>query len=70
MWPTCLSGFMLGGVFIYGLYTKAVAEKIDQACAEIGFMTIVGHNVERKVIDDCWTNTQKYFDESVEEKER
>jgi isopenicillin N synthase-like dioxygenase len=49
---------------------QAVADKIDEACAEIGFMTIVGHNVERKVIDDCWTQTQQYFDESVEEKER
>jgi isopenicillin N synthase-like dioxygenase len=40
----------------------AVAEQIGSACREVGFFQIVGHRVDRAVIDRAWTAARTFFD--------
>ncbi|MHB1517244.1 MAG: isopenicillin N synthase family dioxygenase [Acidimicrobiales bacterium] len=45
-----------------------VAKEVDKACREIGFLTIVGHGIERRVIESCYSTARSFFDLSSEEK--
>ena len=49
---------------------KRVAKEIGEACENIGFFTVVNHNVNQKVIDAVWTDTRKFFDLGEAEKEK
>lgn len=41
---------------------REVANKIGQACRDIGFIVIVGHQVRDELIDRVWKSTQSFFD--------
>lgn len=47
---------------------KAVAEKWDQACREVGFLKIVDHGVPKAVIEACWKASEDLFDRPLHEK--
>lgn len=44
------------------------ATLIGKACKEIGFFIIVGHNVDRSIIDAAWEATQRFFELDLDEK--
>lgn len=46
----------------------AVAHSIADACVNIGFFVLKGHNVPQAVIDDAWGVTQDFFDLDLEQK--
>jgi len=46
----------------------AVAEKIGQACRDIGFFIVVNHGIPKAVIDTTWQVTTEFFDRPLEEK--
>ena len=46
----------------------AVAREWDEACREVGFVTVVDHGVPRDVIDACWEETTSFFDRPLAEK--
>lgn len=45
-----------------------IAQQIGQACQDIGFFVIKGHNVPQTIIDDAWGSTQDFFDLDLEAK--
>lgn len=47
---------------------QKLAEQVDQGCSEIGFLTVVNHQVPREVIDNCSKEIWNFFDLPVEEK--
>mmetsp|Transcript_4739 Transcript_4739/g.7739 ORF Transcript_4739/g.7739 Transcript_4739/m.7739 type:complete len:406 (+) Transcript_4739:35-1252(+) len=46
----------------------ATAQAIGKACREIGFIVIVGHQVEKEIIDNAWAATRNFFDEKLDYK--
>ena len=48
----------------------ALARAVDEACREIGFLTIVGHGVPDELIGAARAAAQAFFDLSLEEKQR
>lgn len=46
-----------------------VAKEVDQACREIGFLTVVGHGIERRIIDSCYGSARAFFDLDTSEKQ-
>jgi isopenicillin N synthase-like dioxygenase len=57
-----ISGFFNGSV----AERLEIADKIGQACQDIGFFVIKGHNVPQTIIDDAWGSTQDFFDLDLE----
>jgi isopenicillin N synthase-like dioxygenase len=49
---------------------KAVAEQIDRACRDIGFLIIKGHGVPQLLISRMRDVSRQFFDLSIEEKQR
>jgi isopenicillin N synthase-like dioxygenase len=45
-----------------------VARQVDDACRNIGFFTVVGHGVDKAVIDNAWNATRSFFDLPVNDK--
>jgi isopenicillin N synthase-like dioxygenase len=39
-----------------------VAAEINKAALEVGFLTIVGHQIPSEVIDNAWKSTKEFFD--------
>lgn len=48
----------------------AVAQAIDQACREFGFLTIVGHGVSDDLVQATRAVAQEFFDLPLEQKQR
>lgn len=46
----------------------ATANQIGKACAEIGFFIIVGHQVDSSIVENAWTSTHQFFDNSLDYK--
>ena len=49
---------------------REVAERIDEACSDVGFLSIVGHGVPDELIDEMVSVTSAFFDRPVPEKQR
>lgn len=49
---------------------KEVAERIGQACEDIGFFIVVNHGIPKEDIDTAWNETLGFFDLPQEEKHR
>jgi isopenicillin N synthase-like dioxygenase len=47
-----------------------VAEGVRRACEEVGFLTVVGHDVSASAIDAIAGEARAFFDRPAEEKER
>lgn len=47
---------------------QKLAEQIDEGCSDIGFLTVVNHQVPQEVIQNCSQQIWDYFDLPVEEK--
>jgi isopenicillin N synthase-like dioxygenase len=45
-----------------------VAHEIGKACAEVGFITIVGHHIDTSMIDRTWKVTREFFDLPLDKK--
>lgn len=45
-----------------------IALQIGKACAEVGFIVLVGHQVPQQIIDNIWRSTKEFFDTTIEEK--
>jgi isopenicillin N synthase-like dioxygenase len=45
---------------------RRVAREVDDACREVGFLTIVGHGVDDGLMADSWARAQEFFDLPVE----
>lgn len=45
-----------------GRWDRATARAVDQACAEIGFLTVVGHGVPAAVLDGALAAARAFFD--------
>ena len=43
---------------------RSTAEQIRSACERIGFFYIVNHGVAQKVVDDAFTESKRFFDQS------
>ena len=48
---------------------EALREAIATACAEWGFFQIVGHGIDRRLIDEVWRETKRFFGAAIGEKE-
>lgn len=46
------------------------ARQLGRACEDIGFLSIVNHQVPKQVMDGMWKSTWDYFDLPVEEKKK
>lgn len=44
------------------------ASLIGNACREVGFFIILGHNVDRSVVDAAWEATSQFFELDLDEK--
>ena len=49
---------------------KQVALQIGDACAEVGFFIIKGHNIDQTLIDNTWVATRCFFDQDQEVKNK
>jgi isopenicillin N synthase-like dioxygenase len=49
---------------------RAVADRIDRACREIGFLLISGHGVEAEIVAQTYAMASAFFDLPVEQKLR
>lgn len=47
---------------------RLVAEQVGRACAEIGFLTIVGHGVPQELVGRTYDVSRRFFDLPAEEK--
>ena len=47
---------------------QSTADAVGQACREIGFFAITGHNLSLEVIEKAWSETAAFFDLPAEEK--
>jgi isopenicillin N synthase-like dioxygenase len=45
-----------------------VAQQINTAAIDVGFLTIVGHQIPLEVIEAAWNSTKTFFDMAAEEK--
>ena len=48
--------------FINGSARRNVADQVIEACKEIGFLIIKGHEVEETVINDAFNASKSFFD--------
>src|SRR5262245_642616 len=48
---------------------QRVAHEVGRACADIGFLTIVGHGVAKHLVDRTYDVARRFFDLPVSEKE-
>lgn len=53
-----------------GLPRDEAVRQLGRACEEIGFFSIVNHQVPKEVMDNMWRETWNYFDLPVEEKKK
>jgi len=53
---------------VVDLEADDAVQQIDQACRSIGFLSVVGHGVQRPVIDRMLEETARYFALPLEEK--
>ena len=44
--------------------------EIDKACREVGFFTIHGHGIDRKIFQDAYDSLKEFFALSIEEKNK
>lgn len=42
--------------------TRRVVEEVDRACAEIGFLTVVGHGVDERLVEETAAAARAFFD--------
>jgi isopenicillin N synthase-like dioxygenase len=49
---------------------REVAEQIDRACRDVGFLSVVGHGVPDELIEEMVSVTTAFFDLPVAEKQR
>lgn len=49
---------------------RAVAAQVDEACRTVGFLSVVNHGVDQRIIDDMLAATTAFFDLPEEEKLR
>jgi len=49
---------------------EEVVRQMGRACEDIGFLSIVNHQVPKEVMDNMWRATWEYFDLPVEEKKK
>lgn len=58
------------GPFLKGSETRkrAVAERVDRACEEIGFLIVVGHGVPAELVADMYERASRFFELPLEEK--
>jgi isopenicillin N synthase-like dioxygenase len=47
-----------------------VANEISQACAEVGFFVVRDHGIDRKVFDDAYEESTRFFRRTTEQKNR
>ena len=47
---------------------QQVVTEVEQACREIGFMIIVGHDIPQTLIDKTYQSAKQFFDRPLEEK--
>jgi isopenicillin N synthase-like dioxygenase len=47
-----------------------IAADVRRACEEVGFLTVVGHDVDHALIDDVAARSRAFFDLADDEKER
>lgn len=47
---------------------RRVARQVDDACREIGFLTVVGHGVDDALLADAWAQTVAFFDLPLEQR--
>jgi isopenicillin N synthase-like dioxygenase len=47
-----------------------IAPDVRRACEEVGFLTVVGHDVDHALIDDVAARSRAFFDLADDEKER
>lgn len=45
-----------------------VSRQIGQACRDVGFFVIIGHNISANIINNTWEVTKSFFDLPVSEK--
>ena len=48
--------------FINGSARRNVADQVIEACKEIGFLIIKGHEIEETVINDAFNASKSFFD--------
>ena len=48
--------------FINGSARRNVSDRVIEACKEIGFLIIKGHEIEEKVINDAFNASKSFFD--------
>jgi isopenicillin N synthase-like dioxygenase len=48
----------------------AIADEVRRACEEVGFLTVVGHDVPEELIEEVASRSREFFDLPDEEKER
>jgi isopenicillin N synthase-like dioxygenase len=44
------------------LSSPDAAAAVADACARVGFLTVVGHGVPQQVLDDAWRTAERFFD--------
>jgi len=71
----CISGVTVPIIDISALIRDSddsaiieTASLIGNACREVGFFIILGHNVNRSVVDAAWEATRQFFDLGLDEK--
>lgn len=47
-----------------------IANQVDRACCETGFLAITNHGVSKLIVDGMWQTMQQFFDLPLEEKNR
>ncbi len=50
------------------LSDPGAATAVAEACARVGFLTVVGHGVSQSVLDGAWTTAQRFFDLPLEQR--
>lgn len=61
-----IASFFLGG----GAKRRAVADAVDQACTELGFLIVSGHGVPEALIEEMRRVSREFFDLPLEAKLR
>ena len=47
-----------------------VADEVRRACEEVGFLTVIGHGIDLKLIEEVGERSRAFFDLPDAEKER
>ena len=48
---------------------EALIASVRDACEKCGFMTVKGHGVDPRVIEEMWSSTRDFFDSALSNKE-